>query len=290
MFHFPPFASTSYVFRRRRSGIARSGLPHSEIPGSKRMCRSPRLIAAYHVLHRRPMPRHPPHALTSLINNVSVSRPRPNGRVGLPQFLRVDVKEPPRCRGNSRRRRTSRLVGVTGVEPVTSSLSGTRSNQLSYTPYFARRLRLALRRASPRSAACHPQPKPAPRERGAKDGGGNRVRTGDPKLAKLVLCQLSYAPALRRQHSHRPINRSVLPSMTYDPLRIRNGAACASSIARVRARLYSPDPLSRAWMLLRKEVIQPQVPLRLPCYDFIPVTTHTFGTLRRLRVQTAPMM
>ena len=24
-------------------------------------------------------------------------------------------------------------------------------------------------------------------------------------------------------------------------------------------------------MLLRKEVIQPQVPLRLPCYDFAPV-------------------
>ena len=28
------------------------------------------------------------------------------------------------------------MVGVTGVEPVTSSLSGTRSNQLSYTPAF----------------------------------------------------------------------------------------------------------------------------------------------------------
>ena len=26
---------------------------------------------------------------------------------------------------------------------------------------------------------------------------------------------------------------------------------------------------------LRKEVIQPQVPLRLPCYDFIPVTAHS---------------
>ena len=25
----------------------------------------------------------------------------------------------------------------------------------------------------------------------------------------------------------------------------------------------------------RKEVIQPQVPLRLPCYDFTPVTKHT---------------
>ncbi len=29
--------------------------------------------------------------------------------------------------------------------------------------------------------------------------------------------------------------------------------------------------------LLRKEVIQPQVPLRLPCYDFTPVTIHSLG-------------
>ena len=28
-------------------------------------------------------------------------------------------------------------------------------------------------------------------------------------------------------------------------------------------------------LLLRKEVIQPQIPLRLPCYDFIPVTSKT---------------
>ena len=30
--------------------------------------------------------------------------------------------------------------------------------------------------------------------------------------------------------------------------------------------------------LHRKEVIQPQVPLRLPCYDFIPITSHTLDT------------
>jgi hypothetical protein len=29
--------------------------------------------------------------------------------------------------------------------------------------------------------------------------------------------------------------------------------------------------------LSRKEVIQPQVPLRLPCYDFTPVTSHSLG-------------
>jgi hypothetical protein len=43
-----------------------SGLPHSEILGSKVVCTSPRLIAAYHVLHRLLVPRHPPCALSSL--------------------------------------------------------------------------------------------------------------------------------------------------------------------------------------------------------------------------------
>src|SRR5438045_3939472 len=49
-----------------RSRIALEGLPHSEIFGSKPVCGSPKLIAAYHVLHRRPAPRHPPYALSSL--------------------------------------------------------------------------------------------------------------------------------------------------------------------------------------------------------------------------------
>ena len=30
-------------------------------------------------------------------------------------------------------------------------------------------------------------------------------------------------------------------------------------------------------ILPRKEVIQPQVLLRLPCYDFTPITPHTLG-------------
>ena len=28
---------------------------------------------------------------------------------------------------------------------------------------------------------------------------------------------------------------------------------------------------------LLKEVIQPLLPERLPCYDFVPITSHTFG-------------
>ena len=30
---------------------------------------------------------------------------------------------------------------------------------------------------------------------------------------------------------------------------------------------------------LRKEVIQPHLPVRLPCYDFTPLTRRTFGTV-----------
>ena len=49
-------------------------------------------------------------------------------------------------------------------------------------------------------------------------------------------------------------------------------------------------------LLLRKEVIQPLVPQRLPCYDFIPVIDHTLGAFlpcgsdQRFRVQSTPMM
>eukprot|EP00831_Metopus_contortus_P001738 TRINITY_DN1062_c0_g1_i7.p1 TRINITY_DN1062_c0_g1~~TRINITY_DN1062_c0_g1_i7.p1 ORF type:complete len:127 (-),score=9.73 TRINITY_DN1062_c0_g1_i7:1-381(-) len=43
-----------------------AGLPHSEIPGSKDACSSPRLIAACHVFHRLQVPRHSPYALITL--------------------------------------------------------------------------------------------------------------------------------------------------------------------------------------------------------------------------------
>ena len=48
--------------------------------------------------------------------------------------------------------------------------------------------------------------------------------------------------------------------------------------------------------ILRKEVIQPQVPLRLPCYDFTPVAKPTVvaflpcGLEQRLRVNPTPMV
>ena len=48
-------------------------------------------------------------------------------------------------------------------------------------------------------------------------------------------------------------------------------------------------------LVFGKEVIQPQVPLRLPCYDFTPVMNHTVVNAPRrlsylLLVQPTPMV
>ena len=85
MFQFPGFASNPLSFQgsdpsdqsteeKRQRLLASvpsllhsgSGFPHSEIRGSKLVRSSPRLIAAYHVLHRLRVPRHPPNALKAL--------------------------------------------------------------------------------------------------------------------------------------------------------------------------------------------------------------------------------
>ena len=135
-------------------------------------------------------------------------------------------------------------------------------------------------------------------------GGGSRTRTGDIRLAKPTLYQLSYAPGAGRGR-RRPTASFVCGRVRF--IFGRRGEQAPPAMCR---RVWDPDLKARAQnrridhrnsrslgvRLLRKEVIQPQVPLRLPCYDFIPITTHTLGDSlpcglgRRLRVQTAFMM
>ena len=61
MFQFPALALQREV---EVTVLQTARLSHSEIPGSKVICTYPRLIAAYHVLHRLCEPRHPPYALS----------------------------------------------------------------------------------------------------------------------------------------------------------------------------------------------------------------------------------
>ena len=76
------------------------------------------------------------------------------------------------------------MVGLSGLEPPTSRLSGVRSNRLSYKPisWFERWF------------PTRPLVFPASVIAFCRTGGDERVRTDDPLLAKQVLSQLSYTP------------------------------------------------------------------------------------------------
>ena len=42
-------------------------------------------------------------------------------------------------------------------------------------------------------------------------------------------------------------------------------------------RILNGLPCRSKTKLLRKEVIQPHLPVRLPCYDFVPIASPTFN-------------
>ena len=90
-------------------------------------------------------------------------------------------------------------MGLSGVEPLTSPLSGVRSNQLSYRPLW-------LPFASAGLPACRHQLFP-------DSGGADRDRTGDLLNANQALSQLSYSPlwsALLIRALVRLINHLIL--------------------------------------------------------------------------------
>ena len=83
MFHFTACASRPYGLGAGSPPMKAGGLPHWEISGSTPACGSPELIAACHVLHRRPKPRHPPSALRSLTTRNFSARQCSCQRAGL---------------------------------------------------------------------------------------------------------------------------------------------------------------------------------------------------------------
>ena len=83
-----------------------------------------------------------------------------------------------------------------------------------------------------------------------KTGGAYRDRTDDPLLAKQVLSQLSYSPLWGP--------RGVLP-------RFWMQVSCVGTLGWRSHTL--------------KEVIQPHLPIRLPCYDFTPVIDHSVASV-----------
>ena len=75
-------------------------------------------------------------------------------------------------------------VGLSGLEPPTSRLSGVRSNQLSSKPIL----------------------------KSYDSSGDEEIRTLDPQLARQVLSQLSYTPIESGSHLLSHAVSSIVPS------------------------------------------------------------------------------
>ena len=113
-------------------------------------------------------------------------------------------------------------MGLSGLEPPTSRLSGVRSNQLSYKPSY---------------------------------------NSGSHLLSHTV--------------------SSAVPSAAW-VLTIVFGMGTGVSPKRIATRNFSvliTEQQNNLYLFfLRKEVIQPHLPIRLPCYDFTPVIRPAFGS------------
>ena len=77
--------------------------------------------------------------------------------------------------------------------------------------------------------------------------------------------------------------------LSYGPIfRLRDVPSKLNNVRSKRSDLGSYAELVVLRVLLRKEVIQPLVLERLPCYDFTPITKPTFGrVLLAVRLRTS---
>ena len=120
-----------------------------------------------------------------------------------------------------------------------------------------------------------------------------RVELTTSRLSGVRSNHLSYRPRWNvtesrdRDENHhgrgtRGIHSSFYNTEREERLRERGTflahLSLAVSLARASCRSVRSRTPASGRAALRKEVIQPHLPVRLPCYDFTPLTRHTFGS------------
>ena len=195
----PPVQQPSELF-----GITEieGGFPHSEIRGSKVVRTSPRLIAAYHVLHRLSAPRHPPNTLKAL-DRSHYQRP-PLGRGRMTCVIRGRDRKTI-CFKHIREHRGQALF--TNWQLVFSSVREFRSFRTNAKKPKLRSINDRICFLFTMTDSTHSALSAQMRIRFSRDfvlpepvaaigpsGGARRDRTDDLMLAKHALYQLSYGP------------------------------------------------------------------------------------------------
>lgn len=249
------FTSLRTPAQVRCQPMTAGGLPHSDTLGSKPCRRLPRTIAAPHVLHRYCLPRHPPYAHhdnhnTAAMTKALLKNPRTTSDHGdAPHTAR-----PIRLRTNPRK--TIPRIRITVRTPTPPQRAGRCSRPLSSsqtTTPPGHPPRTNRHRAT--DLGTHWQPHPTP---GAGGGQGTQQHAPHHTIQYDSSTPASQGGDDKPSHSANPSHKTVHKTM-------------------------------HAHILRRKEVIQPHLPVRLPCYDLVPITSLTLdgspqGSGHRLRV------
>lgn len=205
---------------------------------------SPRLIAGYNVLLRLLVPRHPPCALINL---------------------------------------TTKIIQKRCSRPLCSSQATTGTSTLTpaptHTPALAHQcVGGSSERYQPAATRTHPTPSGATCVRSDPDEATFRLFPQDP-----TACPADPSPATIRSHpeTRRPWRTKSPPARKPATVDVPPSSTVPHSFGRDNGPGHPPPPMTGACgcqMLLRKEVIQPHLPVRLPCYDLVPIASPTFDS------------
>ncbi len=164
-------------------------------------------------------------------------------------------------------------MGAPGLEPGTSALSGPRSHQAELR---------ARRRCAEDEAELTRTRTPVGATSATRQSGGDPPHSRDSTSRPARLPGRAVAAHPRRWGPADPHQHPNLDHRSaHNRQRHRH-----PSVPLARPRQTRRRPV---WALPRKEVIQPQLPLRLPCYDFVPITSPTLDGCRpEANLQVSP--
>ena len=135
MFHFPAFPPAPYVFRSGDTTSLVPGFPIRTSSDPRSVDNSPRHIAASHVLHRLPVPRHPPCALKHLQHkNQKMSHPHtPTGACRITKLhINTHRKPPPPRAVTTMRARCSQPLSTNQTPHPTTKARATTKPRRSH--------------------------------------------------------------------------------------------------------------------------------------------------------------
>ena len=241
MFHFPAYPRNNKVPCRPMTA---GGLPHSEILGSKPCWRLPE---AYRILKR-----------PSSVLSAKASTIRPSGRhtprkTLMIAFLRQTTNHHTVKNDHKTIDLETRLIQKRRAWRNRDKASRTKNPAL-----LASTIQFSNHHAPRPDPARGPQGRRRPARgirKTARTQNGCGWRSGNPKAY----------PHHSPQGPKDPRSQRSLPH--------QHAHAKPETIPGTRATRRTPD--RRPEKLRRKEVIQPHLPVRLPCYDLVPITSLT---------------